>query len=189
MSKENINLHAHASDNTITTYRKLLKEMGTTKYCQICHQDMTGTTYKVKKSHAWSHLVIFSCDCGFMRSKDYLIKLHHQKEHPGMPFIYYKTDWNSWDKVKELILALPLCMPPLPWNHQHEEPESDLDTEHELPEVTVILKEMTQQMPRLSPIRDLVPSRSHIALRPRSTSPPVTTKPKPYKKKYCKKDR
>ena len=109
----------------------------------------------------------------FFCSKEHLVRLHHKKEHDGHPFIAYKADRDSWDKLRKEVTGLPGCMPALPWNPASEGIDSDLDIEMETPSITVILNQMKSKR-RISPIRMPPkrdsPSISRIVVTPKDNS-------------------
>ena len=154
MSKENTPVTPYISNTTNATIKKAIKEMIKRDNCPICHVDCNNFNYKQKKDHARGHLILCVCDCGYYHSRDYVVRLHSKKAHPGMPIIIHRVDRDNWYKLTATISRLPKSMPALPWEPAKEEDISDSEV-HEVPDITIILKEMTNNKKKLSPIKDL----------------------------------
>ena len=127
---------------------------GLSKQCDLCKEDLSQKPDRNRKQHIWSHLILFICECGYFHSQEHVLRLHLKKQHPGLPKYYHKVDRDNWDSIYAAIQGLPATMPPLPWMPAEELQDSDLELELEVPDIKIILKEMTGPRRKLiSPIK------------------------------------
>jgi len=82
----------YVSQTTTVTIQRHIKDIKKTHRCTICSQDLTGQSYRQIKHHVHSHVLIHSCECGYLNTKEYLIKLHQKKMHPTLPCLSYTVD-------------------------------------------------------------------------------------------------
>ena len=103
------------SDRTVQRYKRVRTNINQYHICPMRGLQMGKHMYEYRRRHAWEHLVICICQCGTMRAKENLIKLHHKKDHTEQQNKLYKVDSDSWEAARKLINNLPAVMPSLPY--------------------------------------------------------------------------
>ena len=99
------------------TYERAKELVGIIKrkgQCCMCSREFEGRREETIRIHAWSHLVLFVCKCGYHASRYDTVRHHSESNHGKSAKIdIYKVDRNNWSEARE-ILMIPTKMPSLP---------------------------------------------------------------------------
>ena len=107
------------SQQTLDSVKGVMNYIRKEGNCCLCAKEFLGQQVEAIRTHAWSHYILFVCNCSYYASRHDTVKQHQVACHGTQEnYTITQIDKANWAVARDFIMLLPARMPELPVQRQ-----------------------------------------------------------------------